>query len=48
SRIPVVMVTTKDQETDKIWGMRQGAVAYLPKPVTEKQLVDKIKEVIAG
>ncbi|MBU6421017.1 MAG: response regulator [Gammaproteobacteria bacterium] len=45
SSIPVVMVTTKDQETDKIWGMRQGAVAYLPKPVTEKQVVAKIREV---
>jgi len=48
SSIPVVMVTTKDQETDKIWGMRQGAVAYLSKPVSEKQLVDKIKEVTEG
>lgn len=45
SSIPVVIVTTKDQETDKIWGMRQGAVAYLPKPVTEKQVVAKIREV---
>jgi len=42
------MVTTKDQETDKIWGMRQGAVLYQAKAVTEKQLVDKLKEVIAG
>jgi twitching motility two-component system response regulator PilH len=48
SAIPVVMVTTKDQETDKIWGMRQGAVAYLSKPVSEKQLVDKIREVTEG
>ena len=32
--IPVVMITTKDQETDRIWGMRQGAVDYLVKPVT--------------
>ena len=48
SAIPVVMVTTKDQETDKIWGMRQGAVACLPKPVTEKQVVDKIREVTHG
>lgn len=46
SRIPIVMVTTKGQETDKIWGMRQGAVAYLPKPVTEKQVVGKMREVL--
>lgn len=44
--IPVVMVTTKDQETDRIWGMRQGAVDYLVKPVTEKALVAKAREVI--
>ena len=44
--IPVVMVTTKDQETDRIWGMRQGAVDYLVKPVTEADLVAKAREVI--
>lgn len=44
--IPVVIVTTKDQETDKIWGMRQGAVDYLVKPVTEQQIVDKIRSVL--
>jgi len=48
SSIPVIMITTKDQETDKIWGMRQGAVEYLVKPVTENQLVAKIKAVMAG
>lgn len=46
--IPVVIVTTKDQETDKIWGMRQGAVDYLVKPVTEQQIVDKINSVLEG
>ncbi len=44
--IPVVIVTTKDQETDKIWGMRQGAVDYLVKPVTEQQIVEKIRSVL--
>jgi len=47
SSIPVIMITTKDQETDKIWGMRQGAVEYLVKPVTGKQLVTKINAVMA-
>jgi twitching motility two-component system response regulator PilH len=47
SEIPVIMITSKDQETDKIWGMRQGAVEYLVKPVTEKQLVAKINAVMA-
>ena len=45
--IPVVMVTTKDQETDKVWGMRQGAKAYLTKPVSEQNLIDVLKEVIS-
>lgn len=48
SSIPVIMITTKDQETDKIWGMRQGAAEYLVKPVGEKQLVDKINAVMAA
>jgi twitching motility two-component system response regulator PilH len=48
SDIPVLIVTTKDQETDKIWGMRQGAVDYLVKPITEDQLTAKIKEIAAG
>ena len=48
AKIPVIMITTKDQETDKIWGMRQGAVEYLVKPVAEKQLVAKINAVMAG
>jgi twitching motility two-component system response regulator PilH len=46
--IPVIMITNKDQETDKIWGMRQGAVEYLVKPVAEKELVEKINAVMAG
>jgi len=39
THIPVVIVTTKDQETDRVWGMRQGAKAYLTKPIDEKQLI---------
>jgi len=39
--IPVIMVSSKSQETDRIWGMRQGAVDYLVKPVTPAQLVEK-------
>jgi twitching motility two-component system response regulator PilH len=44
--IPVIMITTKDQETDRIWGMRQGAVDYLVKPVTEADLIAKAQEVL--
>ena len=46
--IPVIMITTKDQETDKIWGMRQGAVEYLVKPVADKELVAMINAVMAA
>ena len=46
SHIPVIIVTTKDQETDRMWGSRQGAKAYLTKPVTEKQLLTTIQQVI--
>jgi twitching motility two-component system response regulator PilH len=44
SHIPIVLVTTKDQETDKIWGMRQGAKAYLTKPFNEASLLEVIGE----
>ena len=41
--IPVIICTTKDQETDKIWGLRQGAKDYVTKPVNEGELLEKIK-----
>jgi twitching motility two-component system response regulator PilH len=41
-RIPVIMCTSKDQETDKIWGMRQGAQDYLTKPIDPTALLGKI------
>ena len=44
--IPVIIVTTKDQDTDREWGMRQGAVDYLVKPVDTAALLMKIKELI--
>jgi twitching motility two-component system response regulator PilH len=48
ANIPVIMITTKDADTDKIWGMRQGAVEYLVKPIEDKELVEKINSVLAG
>lgn len=41
--IPVILCTSKDQETDKIWGLRQGARAYITKPVSIDDLLQKIK-----
>lgn len=48
SHIPVVIVTSKDQETDRVWGSRQGAKGYLVKPVDENVLMDTIKSLLAG
>lgn len=48
SSIPVIIVSTKGQETDKVWGRRQGAKDYLPKPVSEAELVDKVNAALAG
>lgn len=41
-RIPIIMCTSKSQETDKIWGMRQGARDYVVKPVNRDELLTKI------
>ncbi len=44
SEIPIIIVTTKDQETDRVWGLRQGAKDYITKPAGEKDLVSKINQ----
>jgi twitching motility two-component system response regulator PilH len=44
--IPVVMVSSKDQATDKVWGMRQGARDYLVKPVSEVQLLEAVADAL--
>jgi len=48
SAIPVIVVTTKDQETDRIWATRQGARDFLTKPVGEDALIAKLKEVLGA
>lgn len=48
SHIPVVIVSTKDQETDRVWGKRQGAKDYLTKPVDEALLMQVIANLIPG
>ena len=48
SSIPVIMVTTKDQETDKVWAMRQGAKDYIVKPVQEKALIEHVNMVLSA
>lgn len=41
--IPIIMCTSKNQETDRVWGMRQGAKDYIVKPVESTELLAKIK-----
>ena len=43
SDIPIIMCTSKNLETDRVWGMRQGARDYITKPVNEVELLAKIK-----
>ena len=48
SSIPVVMVSSKGLETDRVWGLRQGAVDYMVKPVTPDTLVRKAQATLAA
>jgi len=43
ANVPVIMCTSKSQETDKVWGLRQGARDYIVKPVDPNELVSKIE-----
>ena len=42
SHIPIILVSSKDQETDRQWGLRQGAKSYMVKPVKDKELLQEI------
>ncbi|EXJ16026.1 response regulator [Imhoffiella purpurea] len=44
--IPIIMVTTKDMQTDRAWGMRQGANDYLVKPVDRQLLLERIRDLL--
>ena len=46
--IPVIMCTSKSQETDRIWGLRQGARDYVVKPVVRAELLAKIQSLEAA
>ncbi|MBE9125256.1 MULTISPECIES: response regulator [unclassified Coleofasciculus] len=43
--IPIVICSSKNQEVDRIWGMKQGASAYLPKPFSRDQFIEIINQV---
>ncbi len=46
--IPVIVVSNKSQETDRIWGLRQGAQDYLIKPVSEATLLESVRKVLGS
>ncbi|MGQ9659512.1 MAG: response regulator [Thermochromatium sp.] len=46
--IPIIMVTTKDLQTDRTWGLRQGATDYLTKPVNRELLLERIRTLLQG
>jgi len=46
--IPVIMVTTKSQDTDREWAMRQGALDYVVKPIIGKDLLAKIEAALGS
>lgn len=46
--IPVIFVTSKSEESDKVWGLRQGACDYITKPVNPSHLLTAIRDVMAA
>ena len=46
--IPIIMLSTKSQDTDRIWALRQGASDYLTKPVPRPVLVDAVKAALVA
>lgn len=44
--IPVIIVTTKDQDTDRVWGERQGASGYIVKPAQAEEVMAKVNELL--
>jgi twitching motility two-component system response regulator PilH len=46
--IPIIVVSAKNQETDRVWALRQGAKEYLVKPVKESDLLARVKSVLAA
>ncbi|MEN9880066.1 MAG: response regulator [Pseudomonadota bacterium] len=45
ARTPIILVSAKGQDTDKVWGLRQGAIDYLVKPVTDDELLTRIADI---
>jgi len=45
--VPIVICSSKDQEIDRLWGMKQGAAAYLTKPFSREQLIRTVNLAVA-
>ena len=43
AKIPIVICSSKNQEIDRLWGMKQGAAAYLTKPFSREELIRAVK-----
>lgn len=46
SKIPIIICSTKGTEMDKFWGMKQGADAYIPKPIDKDEFFSTVKKLI--
>ena len=46
ANVPIVMISTKSMETDRVWGLRQGARAFITKPVNERDLLACINDLL--
>ncbi len=46
--VPVLIITTKSMETDRVWGLRQGARDFMTKPVAEKELLARINKLLGA
>ena len=46
--IPIIIISTKNMETDRVWGLRQGAKDYLVKPPSERELINRINALLPG
>ena len=47
SKIPIILCSTKGTEMDKFWGKKQGADAYIPKPIDREELIRTVKNLIS-
>ena len=47
-QIPIIFITSKQQESDRVWGLRQGARAYITKPVDRNELLSAISSALAA